>query len=748
MTGYTASLRLCLMTTCAAVAGFSASAGHAQTPTPPPVSQVDEIVVTALKQGASAMDTPATVKIIDEQVLVSANVTSARDLGGIVPGFTFMQGTAGGSASFRGLGSNSADPAIESSVGAFNDGLYLGHVRDFTTPLYDIQQIEFISGTQSTVLGKNTSLGALSIASRRPGRTFGFDGSVTGTSEIDGLTVRAAMDVPLGERFAVRFAGFYNDEQGYTRNDFLGRDEQQLRDLSGRIVLDGDIGATGRLTVLYQHDQRRGDGQYLELLNDPDGLAQGFAQMLGQPDFDGEGDDRTLNGSDRLIPGALDAPLPHDDQDTDRAMALFETEIGAGLALTAQTSWMKWDSARRLDQDYTNVLALDQLDDEANEVFSQELRLASPAEDRFSYIVGLYFYHNDYSVRRRFESDLGEDLDANARIKTDFYSAFVSARYRMTDQLAVLGGVRQAWEDKTPTYDISGSLAVPIAPVTLATTNQSNTDYNIGAEYAVRDNVMVYATYARGSKNGGFQSIPSLVSLAEYGTEVAQSIEIGAKYDLGRRAALEIAVFDTRVNDFQTGRLVTIPGFPLPLTQIANVDARTTGAEATGRWTLSPSLSVSGTVVYADSRFTQGLLNEVSPGVFRDEIYDGMPLPRAPLWSGELGLDYDTSLGRDFTLSVSGKLRYADDADLQLRANNPSAPKSDAHTLLSLEVRLGKPSAGWSVALIGNNLTDERYATFASDYLLSGFVDPTATPAYYGNRNRPRTISLQLAYGF
>ena len=45
-----------------------------------------------------------------------------------------MQGTAGASAAVRGLGSTSADPGMESSVATFQDGVYLGHPRDYTMP--------------------------------------------------------------------------------------------------------------------------------------------------------------------------------------------------------------------------------------------------------------------------------------------------------------------------------------------------------------------------------------------------------------------------------------------------------------------------------------------------------------------------------------------------------------------------------------------------------------------------------------
>lgn len=743
------SRRAALRFGAAIVAMATASVANAQTADGTASDDDGAIVVTALKQGAELLDTSATVKVVGQDDLVTANISNARDLSGAVPGFVFMQGVVGGSASIRGLGSNSADPSIESSVASFNDGIYLGHTRDFTTPLYDLQQIEFVAGTQSTVLGRNTSLGAVTITSRRPGRNFAADVTAGYTTELGAYNVRAGMDVPLGSDFAVRLAGYFNDEHGYTRNAFLNRNEESVREVSGRAVLDGDLSDSVRLTAIYQRDSRRGKGQYIELLNDPDGLGEFFSTVvLGLPAFDGVANDQTLNGSERLNPADPAAQLPFDNQDSDRATVIVEVETAGGGQLTAQTAYVNRKSSQRTDQDYTPALILDLLDDESNEVFSQELRFNSPTEKPFSFGVGVYYYHNNYSLRRRIESDLGENLDAQSAITTDSFSIFGSSRYRLSDQFSVIAGIRYNLEDKRASYDISGTLAAPIAPITLPNTTSNEVDYNFGLEFNPNEDLLIYATYARGSKNGGFQSIPDDISLATYGTEVTRSFEIGAKYDLGSMGSIEFAAFDTRVDDFQAARLVTPIGFTLPVTQIANVGARTTGAEATVRLKPARGLEISSALTYTDARFTDELLNEVAPGVFETEITDGMRLVRAPRWSGRVNVNYTTSVGSSLELSFNGVARYQSDADLQFRASNPGVPIQKEHAVVDLEARLGNPESGWSLAVIGNNLTNVRYATFASDWLLAGLIDPTATPPYYGRRNRPRTVTFQASIRF
>ena len=65
------------------------------------------------------------------------------------------------------------------------------------------------------------------------------------------------------------------------------------------------------------------------------------------------------------------------------------------------------------------------------------------------------------------------------------------------------------------------------------------------------------------------------------------------------------------------------------------------------------------------------------------------------------------------------------------------APISKAHLLLDAQVAIANAEGGWELALIGTNLTDERYVTFDTNVSAGG-------GAYYGSLNRPRVIALQV----
>jgi len=696
---------------------------------------IEEIIVSARKLNESVLDTPASVSVIQAKDFEVLNVTSAHQLSGIVPGLVTFQGTAGTSSSYRGVGSTVADPGIESSVATFVDGVYLGHPRDYVMPVYDVQQIEFIPGTQSTLLGKNTSLGAVSISNRRPGSTFGFDASAGYTSEIDGYRFTGGVDMPLGGTFALRAAALANHEEGFIRNAYVKRDEREVTELSGRLTLAGQIGDSGSLTLVYQHDDRSTEGQYFEVLTDPNGSIAGLAGMFGQTDFDTVGNDVTYSGSDRFDPDAPGVPLPYDDQTGDRATLIAGTRW-RGMDLTSQTAYVKWDSPRVTDLDFTGFLVLDLNDHEKNEVFSQELRLNSTGDGPFTYIAGVLYYHDDWTLLRTIDSPdlLGVEVDDTA-VETTAWSIFASGRYEWSDKLAFSVGARYTDEEKTATYERASSgppLADPIARTTLPAMSSGELDGNVGVEFRPTGSTMLYATWARGSKSGGYQSRPDTLATAAYTGETAYTTEIGAKFDLGARGLATLAIFSTPVDDFQDAHIEFVNG--IAQTVISNTDVQSQGAQAGITWYATDDLVLTAEATYADSQYKEDLYS--ADGTL--EAYDGMVLPRAPKWMGKVSASYETAIAANLEFRALGSANYASSYDLQLRASNPLAPRADAHTTIDLRVAIASTAAGWELALLGNNLTDERYVNWTSDYLLDG-------DAYYGTRSRPRTVALQFS---
>jgi iron complex outermembrane receptor protein len=97
------------------------------------------------------------------------------------------------SVAIRGIGNNTANEGLESSVGIYLDNVYLGHSGQAVFDLLDIEQIDLFRGPQGTLFGKNTTAGVLNISSRQP--VFHQEGST---------------EVSMGERGYHQIKGMFN----------------------------------------------------------------------------------------------------------------------------------------------------------------------------------------------------------------------------------------------------------------------------------------------------------------------------------------------------------------------------------------------------------------------------------------------------------------------------------------------------------------------------------------------------------
>ena len=702
-----------------------------------------DIVVTALKQGQTVLEAPATITVLEPQALAAKNIVAGNQLNAIVPGLTMSVGVGGlPGTSFRGLGSNSAVFSLEPSVAEYIDGAYMPHARDYVAPIYDVDHIEFIKGTQSTLLGKNTSLGAISIVNRRPGRQFGLSAQYTHSFELDGNRVQAALNLPVSDTLQLRAAVFASKEHGWVRNVVFRRDEPVQRDLSGRIMLAWQPSDAIDVFASYQHDYRRLRGQSLEVVNDPTGTIATRSTRAGAP-FDTNAIGISASGS--LATGGTTAgPNPFDRQDTDRLNAIVDFKLG-DHTLTSQSAYTTWKSPRVTDLDYTPAHLFNIIDDERSKTFTQELRLASPTGERLTYLFGLFYYYNRWSYGRTFggapSNTVGFPLVGRAVsqtvLPTRAYSAFASGTFEIVDGLKLDGGLRYTHEKKEGRFQraTTGNLVAnfPNVPFTIYAPQKTDPlDYNVGVRYEPSNRILLYGSYSKGSKSGGFQDAPTTAAGAPFRPETAYSTEIGAKARFAG-GFVTIAGFNTKVNDFQTSYTTPIGNPAVVQTVVGNSDVRSRGVEANASLEPLPGLTIGGNVVYADSKFTDDFPATGAVGLKGDR------LTRAPKWSGNATIDYAGEVSDGYELFGGARLDFASRTLYQFTRPQPLAPFGESRGTVDARVGVRSTTQGWEVALLGTNVFDRRYVEFATSITAGG-------GAYYGSFNRPRVIALQLTY--
>src|SRR5690606_14302370 len=130
---------------------------------------VEEVVVTARHRVETAQDVPVPVSVIDAASVERHDVKSVWEVPQLAPNIGVVGDNARRvSISIRGIGRNGANDSAESSVSTIVDGVPLFYAGQAWANYGDLERIEVLRGPQGTLLGKNSTLGAVSIVTRAP----------------------------------------------------------------------------------------------------------------------------------------------------------------------------------------------------------------------------------------------------------------------------------------------------------------------------------------------------------------------------------------------------------------------------------------------------------------------------------------------------------------------------------------------------------------------------------------------------
>lgn len=745
-------LLICLLTSYAST-GFSA--------------ELEEIVVTAQKREQSIQDVPITITAIDGETLDAYAIDDLFEVANIVPGMVFSRAPDDGLAlTFRGLGTPARTQSFDQSVAVFQDGMFVGKGRMYSSAFFDVERMEFIKGTQSTLLGKNSSLGAISIITRKPGDSFGGFAKVSGEFEYGGYGLDGALDLPLGKNTAVRLAGHYVDKDGWVENLLTGSDVPADEDLGLRATLVSNPSDRLSITAALQHSSSERQGNGFQYIDNGDFFPPPVQDIYGEAELD---DRKTA-----ICPECPSGESFH-DTDTNSATLTFEYDFGNNV-LTSVTSYSEYDLKFFDDFDFGN--AFDEVTwaifdpgvvelystfferDEVYDQISQEFRLTSPSGENFEYVLGAFLFSSswDSSEQQNFSTPNfpppipGELFNGpftnNFSQETDTISIFAQGTSHVTDAFRISLGLRYTDESKDVVFE-----RVQGTPATIWNTIENppfdeplkfDDDFlngNLSFQWDASDSAMLYASVGVGSKTGGFAesaqvtsgdpSLPVDLDGARVKTETATTIEIGTKLALADGAAsLNIALFQTDVEDFQETSFQVSGLNAFFLTR--NIDAESSGVELDGQWQVTDSLRLIGNATFADTKNSG----------------DKTQLAQAPDLTGSLGFTFNKPVSNWGEFTTSAFVRYRDEMVSQINETFPS----DSLTTVDLSIGLADIDGKWRLNLIGQNITDEIAADFSGPPAAPIGAIFGAPPGDQGitseSPSQLRTIWLQASYHF
>ena len=277
------------------------------------------------------------------------------------------------------------------------------------------------------------------------------------------------------------------------------------------------------------------------------------------------------------------------------------------------------------------------------------------------------------------------------------------------------------------------------------TTSQRKTEQKVTgtvkADYRVSSELLVYGSYARGYKAGGF-NLDRTVSCAftinaactqrfqpnldtSFKPETVDSYEVGFKSTLlDRKLLFNATGFYQNYQNFQ---LNTFNGLVFVVVSVPKVTTK--GADVDFVWFASDSLKFNGGVTYADTRYGDNISTAIaasgpctslpygtplSAGTPKNcTLLNGSRLSLAPLWSATLGGSYRLALGEKAFARLVLDAKYNSDYNTGSDLNPVKLQK--AFTIVDARVVLAPVSEKVSLELFAQNLFNQNYIQVAFD---------------------------------
>ena len=742
-------------------------------------------MVTAQKRRQTLLEVPQSISVVSSEALERQQATTFADFTGLAPGLTLQQQNPGEArVILRGVNTGGASPTVgiyvdETPFGS-STGLTNGASLAADIDPFDLERIEVLRGPQGTLYGANSLGGVLRFITAPPVLgEYQMRGQV-GTEAVDGgggagWSANSVVNMPVGEKLAVRASGFYREEPGFIEasGPNPGRNINDLRSYGGR------ISALARLT----------DAFSIRLT----ALAQDIRSDAG-PGFDADAVTLQPVRVDPITGEALSGftrvqqTLP-DKQDADYRLynATLDWDLGFA-ALTSVTSYGRTRLQKYNDSSFENT-DLGLLADVTSFLYgvfadvpgplgttynaqidqkklTQELRLASPDSDRLEWMIGGYYTREPGRIlQQMLPFDIGTLqfidqtitlgpplLDAAATfdkyivgdVSSTYkeYAGFGSATWHLTPQLEVTGGLRYSHNNVSTVQTLEGALNRG-SSVLSARSAENIFTWSVSPRFAVNDHVSVYGRVAKGYRPGGPNVVPPSAPAdipQHFESDTLISYEAGIRGETPERAFS----FDASVYSLDWRNIQVIVTYDDPNLGPIDLDgngekASSKGAELT--LTLRPlqglSLVLNG--AYNDTQLKGDLppVGAVIPG------FSGDRLPFAPKWSGSASADYEWPMGGS-TAFVGASLRWISD---QATDFDPGYLDAFGRRLVidgyeTFDLRTGIHFDRFDVTLYAKNVGNSDGLIHAGDYQTRPGNLVTVTPI------RPRTIGATVGFSF
>ena len=640
---------------------------------------IAEIIVTAQKKEEKLQSVPLSIAAVTSAAVRDLHAATLQGLQGSVTNVSlgvFSNTPNNAVVAIRGIGIIEPDPYAGNTVGIVVDGVPQFFSMGALADIYDVDRIEILRGPQGTLFGSNTTGGVLNVVNAQP--VDRFEGRANATyGNYNHINLGAVLNTPISKDLAVRVAVSNDQRDGFVQNVAGGQNMGRRNVTIIRAAIKYAPSSSFDATWSNEYDVGRNGAPIVvagDLPGEAEYVAPGVQNMYVSPC-------QVPNApcvAPKVYKSALSGVPDVSNINTWRSaltLNLHDTPIGN---ITSITAYKKTKLTEWTDQDGTPLFLDDTRRHTSEWQFTQELRDQANLLPNLEVLAGGFFITDGYQHSQDFRIQFAAPglLQVNLQDQHNWsISGFAQAYLKLLDdRLRLQAGVRATKEHThmiastatsialsgNTTFDATDA-ATGVANTSLGvvagdkSASWSNAGWKLGADFKVTPDVMIYASWARGFKSGGFVGRIGLPSdIGPYAPEKVDTIEAGIKSEfLDHKVRFNLTWFTTSYRNMQLAEIYFV-GSGTSIVQgntiINAASSRIKGFETDVAVAPVPGFTLTGSLAYLSAKYT----NFVFPTSATTSIdMSGKPLQNAPTWSGSISANYETQL----TASVSARAK-------------------------------------------------------------------------------------------
>lgn len=660
--------------------------------------QLDEVVVTADKVETNLQKTPLAITSLNAKQLEEYRVWTISDLTALAPStFTVEHGNTTGSnfLNIRGAMGFSNDQAVATYV----DGVY--QFDYFSAPLNfsNIERVEILRGPQGTLYGRNAFGGVLNVVTKKPvNKTSGFAETDLGNYGQQRYSV--GFNTPIIKNKLFVNAGLQSNSRGavYSNPTLNTENFDHHNAYSGNVNLKYIASDKWILDWSTRYENNKDKGGYPWAATDSLARANPYTTF---GNWDNTERRTNLNNS------------------------LAVKYYGNNFNFTSITSLVDYHIwiPGRFDFDFTPYQLISGSTWSRQNELTQEFRFSSPANaGKWKWTAGSYlfgektkngsttYFDQDYAL---YDPNAPYASISNGKRNAYGVAFFGQATYAITPKFDATVGARYDIEHRELTQNSAFEKDGIVTPLTADSTAKKTFNAftpKVILSYKLTDNSMVYGSYAKGFRVGGFNF--GNATYPTYKPEKSDNYEVGIKNNLwNNKLKINLTAFYFQQKDQQVS--TSQDGINYASLNVGDMDNY--GLELETSALPAKNLQIDWTASTSHSEYKKLELFDAATNAVKN--YKGNKAINNPALQSMLAVQYGVPFSKaaqNFKAFIRGEFRYIGEYQLDF----VNAYHQDAYGMLN--ARAGVTSNHLDIALWVRNLNDVRYMAYGYGAYLMG----------------------------